>query len=158
MRAIAAAFLVVAALSGGCGGNDTRATDERLTKDEYLNELTAITDDLRATVGACVNSSFTSSDCDDVANAFDETAEGVEALRPPLEVDDLHARLVVGLRESADDYRRLEELMRESENLDPIDALVKLGQAQESRTLEITAREFERRGYRLPAFISGTSS
>ena len=70
----------------------------------------------------------------------------------------MHARLVVGLRESADDYRRLEELMRESENLDPIDALVKLGQAQESRTLEITAREFERRGYRLPAFISGTSS
>ncbi len=43
-----------------------------------------------------------------------------------------------------------------SETLVSIDAIVKLSEAREGQTLEKAAREFERRGYNMPAFFGGS--
>lgn len=148
--------LTALGLAVGCGGNDAPSDGERLSKGEYIGELTAVARELQAAIGASVDSTFTSPGPDELADLSDELTDRVEELRPPEEVDDVHVRLIAGLRESADELRQLAEVYRESETLDPIDAIVKLSEVRESQTLEEAAREFERRGYDMPAFFGGS--
>jgi hypothetical protein len=155
VRVIVAAVVLAVSISAGCGSNSHPAIDGRLTKDHYLRELAVITEDLQAAGTTCIDSSF-KVDCDTIPTAFDEASARAESLRPPLEVDDLHADLVRGLGEAADDYRALDAVIKESEGLDPLDAIVKLGEVRESRRLERAAREFEARGYRVPVFLSSS--
>lgn len=68
----------------------------------------------------------------------------------------MHIRLVAGLRESAEELRELAKIFSEPETSDPLDAIAKLSDIEESRTLDEAAREFERRGYDMPAFFSGS--
>lgn len=53
-----------------------------------LSELTSVARDLQAAIGASVDSNFTSPGPDELADITDVSAERVEALRPPEDVDE----------------------------------------------------------------------
>jgi len=105
-RGIAAIALCVSALVAvaGCGGG----SDDRLTKEEYLQEFKGIVSDLDAGFQELFESEPDSSDfgavaeqVDALGGAFDELVGRVEKLAPPEEIEASHDKLLDGLREFA---------------------------------------------------------
>jgi len=111
---------------------------------------------VQAAISASVDSNFTSPGPRELAELDNELADTVEGLRPPQEVEDVHAQLVAGIRESANELRELAEVVEESQTLNPIDVIVKLSELKESKALEEAAREFRARGYDVPEFFGGS--
>jgi mono/diheme cytochrome c family protein len=104
-RGLTAIVLCVAALAvvAGCGGG---GSDDRLSKEEYLQEFASIGDDLEASFNELINADVAENDFEQVAgladrlgDSLDELASRVDALSPPEEVEETHDKLVAGLEE-----------------------------------------------------------
>jgi hypothetical protein len=142
--------------SAGCGSGDTTSGNERLTKAEYVAQLEAASRRLQSTTSDAADSNFASSRMDELVVAAADVADELNDARPPQDVEDVHAQLVSGLRRFADELRALSRFADETEELDPLDAIARLSELEDSETLEQAARELERRGYDVPAFFTGS--
>ncbi len=105
-RGIAAIALCVSALVAvaGCGGG----SDDRLTKEEYLEEFKGIVNDLEQSFSELVNADVDTNDFDEVAGLADRLGDNLDALAsrvdelsPPEEIEESHDKLVSGLQEFA---------------------------------------------------------
>jgi mono/diheme cytochrome c family protein len=103
-QGLAALALCAAALGAmaGCGGG----SDQRLTKEEYLQEFRVIVDDLEESFSELVNADVDTNDFDQIAGLADRLGDNLDALAgrvdelsPPEEVEEPHDKLVSGLEE-----------------------------------------------------------
>jgi mono/diheme cytochrome c family protein len=106
-KTVAVLLVSLLALAGatGCGGG---GSDDRLTKEEYLQEFAAIGNDLEGSFNQLVDADVDTNDFDQIADltnsigdSLDELAGRVDSLSPPEEIEASHDKLVDGLEEFA---------------------------------------------------------
>lgn len=112
--------------TAGCGGS---GGSERLTKDEYLQEVRSVGDDFDAALGELENADidFTSSEAvadltDTIGDSLEEIDARAAALDPPEEIQGAHGDFVMGIQELAVWFHALADRIR----TEPASALEKL--------------------------------
>lgn len=131
-RALVALALCVAAATAvaGCGGG----SDDRLSKDEYMQEFADIGADLESSFDQLINADVDENDFDQVADLADtlgdnleELANRVDALSPPEEIEEAHDKLVAGLEEFAAWAHELADTVRTAPASELVDVLEQYG-------------------------------
>jgi mono/diheme cytochrome c family protein len=153
--------MLVVAVVAGCGGGDGGG-DERLSKDEYLQEFRAIGDDLQSTFAEFESPDVDTTDLDAVAeltvrvgDSFDEIGDRVGALTPPEEVQGAHDKLVDGLHEFAVWFRDLADQIRTTPAPELQNQLEELGllgefdptKVEAAQKIQEAVDEFTEKGY-----------
>jgi mono/diheme cytochrome c family protein len=162
-RGLTAIVLCSAALAAvaGCGGG---SSDDRLSKEEYLQEFTSIGDDLESSFDELANADVDTNDFEQVADLADqlgtsleELAGRVDALSPPEEVEESHDKLVAGLEEFAAWAHELADKVRTAPASELVDLLEEFGltggfdpeKVPGALKIQEAVEEFEAAGYEL---------
>jgi hypothetical protein len=150
--ALLLAVLVLAACGGGGdGGGSTTSviqpTGPRLTKAQYEAKLrtigTRVGEELGTTLTATEKNSKEA--IDKGVRALRRFADELAAINPPQEIDQLHRRLVDGIRDFAEEVPDL--IDRVSKATDPSDAFAIFLSSDAIKELGEVQQELEKRGY-----------
>jgi len=124
--AAALAALATLAIAAGCGS----AAEQNDYVDQVNEEQSQLLDSVSKVVSgpAPTNSEEAAKVADELSSAFAEGADRIEAIDPPDEVADLHARLVSGLRRLSDRLAAAGKALTGSSAQDAADAAADLQQ------------------------------
>jgi hypothetical protein len=145
---LAAALTAITA--AGCGGGGGGGGGDRLSKNEYEQEMSSIGDDLQA-ASAGIDLSNTS-DLDKVADTvadfrvrLEQAADEVDDLNPPEDVEEETAKIAAALHAFADEFGRMEKAARKGD----LQELQKAQQAVVSEGAEAqkAAEDLKAKGY-----------
>ena len=144
-----APVLAFVAVLAACSGDD-----ERLGKNEYLERIRGIAADSGRAVQLyteLVVRPRERSECAALAREFHEELEAIlgriEELRPPEEIDELHARFVGSARTSVERVGELADEVEDGETSCGQDYNRKAYGLPSTRRAEAVLEELERRGY-----------
>jgi mono/diheme cytochrome c family protein len=150
------------AAAAGCGGG---GSGDRLTKEEYLEELKDIGADLEGSFDELVDADVDTTDFDAIAALFDQVADAlaelggrVDELNPPEEVQEPQDTLVAGLDEFAGWARELADKIRTAPASELVGLLEEFGgvtgefdpeKVPGADKIQQAVEEFEAAGYTL---------
>ncbi len=152
MRRVAFLSLITTAAIlalAGCGGTGGGSKSSKpLTKAEYQAKITQIAKDVAAGVGT-TTSSKTISDADvaKFVKLLRDFAAELEPVTPPVEVKDLHVRLVAVMRQLADEFPGIADKLRSAK--DASAAIGALFGAKSIQKLAQLQMQFKAKGYDL---------
>lgn len=162
----AAAFAAIA----GCGGGSS-GSEDRLSKDEYVQEFAGIVNELDAGFQEVFDAQVDTSDFGEVArladragDSFTGLADRVDELSPPEDIETTHDKLVGGLREFGLWFHDLADTVRTTPAAELDDVLREYGfpgdfdplQVPGADKIQEAVEEFQAAGYELGT--TGTST
>ena len=137
--------MLVGLVTAGCGG-----TGRPSTKAEYQAKVEQTVERISKQLGSSAGSdidTLTNRDLTTVYWAFRNLAAGLNGIRPPAEVADLHPRLVGAIRDLADEFPNLARTVQHTK--DPDAAFAALFGAKAIQELGVLDQAFKARGYDL---------
>ncbi|HWH94131.1 MAG TPA: hypothetical protein VNT03_09745 [Baekduia sp.] len=121
-RPLALLLLLVALVTAGCGGDDGDGGGGAASKQDYGRELAQAGQTLQKTfadiadqTGASTSSKQIGDRLDKGAVALDDAAEKFESMTPPEDAKAAHQKLVEGLKELADVFRKGADAARKND-------------------------------------------
>jgi hypothetical protein len=138
------AMLAAAALVAGCGG------DERLTKDEYAEKVRAVYADVQAAFAATnVPEGELAAKVAAAQGQLRASADELDGVEPPEDVESEHAQLVDGMRRYADDLDRLRNAAERGDSRTIADFNSRIGQNEAVEQIAEAAERMKFKGYDL---------
>jgi hypothetical protein len=150
VRRVLILLAAVAALTlAGCGGGGgNKPSGPPLTKQAYPAKIQQITKDISAKLGKTTTSkNLSKGDIDKVDKALRTFADQMEGVNPPVEVKQLHVRLIAAIRQLADEFPGIAKALNEAK--DPSAAIAALFGAKSIQALAKLQQEFKAKGYNL---------
>jgi hypothetical protein len=153
-----AVVLVIAlALLAGCGGSGNDETSKPLTKAQYQTQLQQLSNDVGAELRRSIGASTTlkKSDVPKLQRSLRSFARRVDALNPPMDVQDLHTRLVAAMRGLADDLPSIVSTIDNAK--DPSAAITALFGAKSIHSLIQLQQAYKDKGYDISSLLDAGS-
>jgi hypothetical protein len=137
-------ILVAALLLAGCGG------DERLSKDEYAEKVRAVYADLQETFRATnVPLRRLAPRVEDAQTQLRESADELDGVVPPKDVEVENDQLVAGMRRYADDLDRLRNAAERGDQRTVADFNARVAQNEAVEQMAEAAERMKFKGYDL---------
>ena len=153
-----AVVLVIAlALLAGCGGGGNDEASKPLTKAQYQTQLQQLSNDVGAELRRSIGASTTlkKSDVPKLQRSLRSFARRVDALNPPMDVQDLHTRLVAAMRGLADDLPSIVSTIDNAK--DPSAAIAALFGAKSIQSLIQLQQAYKDKGYDISSLLDAGS-
>ncbi len=152
---LATSGLLAAGCGGGGGGSET--TSAPLTKAQYQAKLQQLSNQVGAQVRQSISAStkLKESDIPNLQESLRSFAGKIAALNPPVAVQDLHTRLVAGVRGLADDLPKLAAAVNKAK--DPSAAIAALFGARSIQELISLQQAYKDKGYDISSLLDAGS-
>jgi predicted nuclease with TOPRIM domain len=137
-------FALVVLVLAGCG------SDERLTKDEYAEKVREVYADVQAAFRATnVPQNELASRVTAAQGQLRESADELESVDPPEDVESEHAQLIAGMRRYADALDRLRNAAEAGDQRTIDDFNARIGQNEAVEQMAEAAERMKFKGYDL---------
>jgi hypothetical protein len=148
MRRLVPFALVLALVAAGCGGSDggTSKQDYAESLGQAGQTLQKTFSDILAQTGSGTSTKATGDRLDRGAKALDDAAKRFDDIEPPSDAESAHAKLVDGLHELADVFRKGAAAARKNDTQALTQTLQGLANSEGVKKITAAQKELEAKG------------